>query len=92
MFGADLTIEHVEWMMGEGIQDKSPASLAYVAATREEKYMGMKTYIVVLRDPILPVPWQKLERAGLKKEKLIKIDTLHEPFVNYPKILAVVLR
>ena len=36
MFDADLTVEQVEWLMGEGMQDKTPASVATGAATRED--------------------------------------------------------
>jgi len=96
MFGADLSAEQVAWVMGEVMQDNTPASVISGAVTREgyEKYAGKKTFIVALRDPILPVPWQKIfaERAGVKKENLVEIDTPHEPFVSHPKLLAEVLR
>ena len=59
-----------------------------------EGYSGMipASYIITVRDNILPVDWQRrfAQRAGAGV--VIEIDTAHEPFVSHPQLLADVVR
>ncbi|MNT14997.1 hypothetical protein D3C72_1500270 [compost metagenome] len=50
------------------------------------------SYILTQRDNILPVDWQRrfAQRAGAGE--VIEIDTVHEPFVSHPQLLAEVVR
>lgn len=93
MFAPDLTPEQVAWLMSEVAQDVTPAAVATEPATRHG-YAGRvpATYVVTLRDPILPPVWQRrfAERAGC--DVIVEIDTPHEPFVSHPALLAETLR
>jgi len=102
MFGPDLSGEQLQWLMGEAMLDRTPDAVASGAVTRNgyessEKgkgFGGEKTYVLTLRDPILPPEWQRrfAERAGVPKERVVEIDTPHEPFVSHPELLAETLR
>lgn len=93
MFGQDLDEAQLGWLLGEVAQDRTPMAVALEPATRIG-YEGLlpASYVVTLRDNILPVPWQRrfAERAGA--QRVIEIDTPHEPFVSHPALLADVLR
>ncbi|WP_448646289.1 alpha/beta fold hydrolase [Pseudomonas mohnii] len=93
MFGQDLSPPTLEWLLGEVSQDTTPLCVATGSISREG-YAGMipASYIITLRDNILPVHWQRrfAQRAGA--EEVIEIDTAHEPFVSHPQLLAEVVR
>lgn len=93
MFGQDLSGSQLSWLLDEVAQDSTPPAVALEPATRVG-YGGLlpASYIVTLRDNILPPPWQRrfAERAGAGR--IIEIDTPHEPFVSHPALLAGVLR
>lgn len=93
MFGQDLSETQLTWLLGEVAQDSTPPAVALEPATRAG-YAGLlpATYIITLRDNILPPPWQRrfAERAGA--ERILEIDTPHEPFVSHSALLAEVLR
>ncbi|MGI4746817.1 MAG: alpha/beta fold hydrolase [Janthinobacterium lividum] len=93
MFAPDLSHAQFEWLMGEVVRDVTPPAVAMEGATRAG-YANLlpSTYILTLRDPILPPPWQRrfAERAGCTA--IVEIDTPHEPFISHPVLLADVLR
>lgn len=89
MFGPGLTSEQFTWLMAEVAKEKMPHAINIEPATREG-YNGtiQASYIITLRDPILPVEWQRkfADRAFCKK--VLEIDTPHEPFVSHPVLLT----
>ncbi|MNF11871.1 hypothetical protein D3C80_2131970 [compost metagenome] len=52
----------------------------------------MASYVLTLRDDILPPLWQRRFAERLGCEEVVEIDTPHEPFVSHPELLAEVLR
>jgi pimeloyl-ACP methyl ester carboxylesterase len=93
MFDADLSAEQVAWLLSEVAQDVTPPAVAIEPVTRKG-YAGLApaTFILTLRDPILPPAWQRrfAERANCKT--IVEIDTPHEPFISHPALLAETLR
>lgn len=93
MFGQDLSEAQLRWLLSEVAQDSTPLAVAMEPAKRAG-YAGLlpSTFILTLRDNILPPRWQRrfAERAGAGR--IIEIDTPHEPFVSHPALLADVLR
>lgn len=93
MFGQDLSEGQLNWLLSEVAQDSTPPAVALEPVIRAG-YQGLmpSTYILTLRDNILPPLWQRrfAERAGAGR--VIEIDTPHEPFVSHPALLAEVLR
>jgi pimeloyl-ACP methyl ester carboxylesterase len=93
MFGQDLSPDTFGWLLTELSQDATPPCVATESITRAG-YEGLvpATYIITLRDNILPAAWQRrfAERAGAGT--VLEIDTAHEPFVSHPQMLAAVIR
>ena len=89
MFGPDLTPDQLTWLMAEVARDVTPPAVALQAATHAG-YDGTipSTYIVTLRDPILPAPWQRRFAERARCRTIVEIDTPHEPFVSHPALLA----
>lgn len=89
MFGQDLSPQTLDWLLSEVSQDTTPPCVATEAISRVG-YAGMipASYIITLRDNILPVDWQRrfAQRAGAGE--VIEINTAHEPFVSHPQLLA----
>jgi pimeloyl-ACP methyl ester carboxylesterase len=50
------------------------------------------TYVVCLRDGILPVPWQETFAARLKVQRQVRIDAGHQVMNTRPEALAEALR
>lgn len=50
------------------------------------------SYVLCLRDNILPVPWQETFAARYKTERIIRIDAGHQPMTTRPHSLAEILR
>jgi pimeloyl-ACP methyl ester carboxylesterase len=50
------------------------------------------TYVVCLRDGILPVPWQETFAARLKVQRQVRIDAGHQVMNTRPHALAEALR
>jgi pimeloyl-ACP methyl ester carboxylesterase len=50
------------------------------------------SYVVCLRDGILPVPWQERFAARFKAERIIRIDAGHQAMTTRPQSLAEILR
>jgi pimeloyl-ACP methyl ester carboxylesterase len=89
MFGPDLSPEQLGWLMSEVAQDKTPPVLGAEPVSRKG-YDGKipATYVLTLRDPILPPGWQRRFAERALCEKVVEIDTPHEPFVSHPRLLA----
>ncbi|AVN42040.1 TPA: alpha/beta hydrolase [Pseudomonas aeruginosa] len=94
MFGRDLDERQLAWLLKEASQERTPPATQFEPASRAG-YAELDipaTFILTLRDDILPVPWQRLFAERLGCAEIIEIDTPHEPFVSHPHILAEVLR
>jgi hypothetical protein len=78
------------WLLDQCAQDDWPAAIGNEPISREG-FAGLKpvTYIITLRDGILPVMWQGrfAERFGTDTG-IVTIDTPHEPFITHPRLLA----
>jgi pimeloyl-ACP methyl ester carboxylesterase len=89
LFGPDMDEASLAWVLAECVQDQWPMSVA-VEPVHRPGYLGSVpvSYLVTLRDPILPPAWQGrfAERAGA--ERLYTLDTPHEPFITHPQVLA----
>ncbi|CAG4896020.1 alpha/beta fold hydrolase [Paraburkholderia saeva] len=90
MFGRDLDDKQFAWLLTEVAQDKTPPATQFEPVSRSGYVeLGMKaTYIVTLRDDILPPAWQRRFAERLNCDNKVEIDTPHEPFVSHPQLLA----
>jgi pimeloyl-ACP methyl ester carboxylesterase len=50
------------------------------------------TYIICLKDNMLPVAWQEKFAARFRAERIVRIDTGHQPMNTRPQTLAEILR
>jgi pimeloyl-ACP methyl ester carboxylesterase len=93
MFGADLGPEQLSWLLSEVAQDHIAESLQYEPVDRRG-YRGLveSTYILTLRDAVLPVAWQRKFAERLGCAEVVPIDTPHEPFISHPRLLADAVR
>lgn len=89
LFGPDLDQATLEWLLSEFKDDHWPALSGNEAVTREG-FPGTVpvSYIVTLRDPVLPPAWQGRFAERVKASRLFFLDTPHEPFISHPQILA----
>lgn len=94
MFGRDLSPVQLAWLLNEVSQDLTPPAAQFEPVSRRGyREAGVAaSYILTLRDDILPPPWQRRFAERLGCEEMIEIDTPHEPFVSHPELLAEVLR
>jgi len=89
MFAPDLSTEQLSWLMGEVAKDKTPDVLRNEPVTRKGYDRKIPaTYILTLRDPILPTKWQRVFAERALCERIVEIDTPHEPFVSHPQLLV----
>ena len=90
MFCEGMDEADITWLLGECAQDHWPMCVATEPVTRAG-FIGLRpvTFIVTLRDGILPVPWQGrfAERFG-PDTAIVSIDTPHEPFITHPRLVA----
>jgi pimeloyl-ACP methyl ester carboxylesterase len=93
MFGQDLSEQTLGWLLSEVSQDMTPLCVATDSISRAG-YAGTipASYIITLRDNILPVDWQRRFAQRASADVVIEIDTAHEPFVSHPQLLADVVR
>lgn len=89
MFGADLDDSQIAWLLSEIAQDMTPPAVAVEAVSRAG-YVGLipSTFIVTLRDDILPPTWQRRFAQRLQVEAVLEIDSPHEAFLTHPNELA----
>lgn len=93
MFGQDLSEQTLDWLLSEISQDSTPPCVATESISRAGYSQTLPaTYIITLRDNILPADWQRrfAQRAGASA--VIEIDTAHEPFLSHPRLLAEIVR
>ena len=90
LFGLGLSEEMLRWMVQEASQDATPLCLVTEPVNRRgyDPSRFRATYIVALRDPILPPEWQHRFAGRLGCQRTIEIDTPHEPFLSHPKLLV----
>jgi pimeloyl-ACP methyl ester carboxylesterase len=89
MFSPDLSSAQLTWLMGEVAQDKTPPALTIEPVTRKGYDGKIPTvYILTLRDPILPPAWQRIFAERALCERVVEIDTPHEPFISHPRLLV----
>jgi pimeloyl-ACP methyl ester carboxylesterase len=94
LFGLELSDEMLRWMVREASQDVTPRTLVEEPIDRHGYHPARfrATYVVALRDPILPPEWQRRFAARLGCQRTLEIDTPHEPFLSHPKLLIATLR
>jgi pimeloyl-ACP methyl ester carboxylesterase len=89
MFCDDMGEDVIEWLLSEIALDTTPEALMTQPISRVG-YAGLvpATYILTLRDGILPVVWQRRFAERLGCGRVVEIDTPHEPFISHPTHLA----
>ncbi len=89
MFCADMTDDMIDWLLSQIALDTTPEAMMMEPITRAG-FAGLvpATYILTLRDGILPVTWQRLFAERLDCDHVVEIDTPHEPFITHPALLA----
>ncbi|GLZ84475.1 esterase [Metapseudomonas resinovorans] len=94
IFGRDLSPAQLEWLLNEVSQDQTPPAAQFEPVSRRGyREVGIvASYVLTLRDDILPPLWQRRFAERLGCEEVEEIDTPHEPFVSHPELLAEVLR
>lgn len=92
MFGAGLSEAQLAWLLAEVSQETTPPAVVVQPADRTGYPLDMPaTYILTLRDDILPPVWQRRFAERLGVGAVVEIDTPHEPFVSHPQVLAEVM-
>ncbi|GEM_PF-301840 len=93
MFGTDMSAEDYAWLQQEVAKDNTPPAVALEPATRRG-YDGRisATYVLTQRDNVLRPSWQRRFSERLGCQRLIEIDTPHEPFITHVHELAELLR
>jgi pimeloyl-ACP methyl ester carboxylesterase len=93
MFCNDMSPAETAAFMAKLGKDMWPAP-TYSASNWRYDHLGAVpgSYVVCLRDGILPVPWQERFAARLKVERLVRIDAGHQVMTTRPHALAEVLR
>jgi pimeloyl-ACP methyl ester carboxylesterase len=90
MFCEDMDEATADWLLGECAKDNWPPKLGDAPIDRDG-FIGLRptTYIITLRDGILPVAWQGrlAERFG-PQTGIVTMDTPHEPFITHPELLV----
>jgi pimeloyl-ACP methyl ester carboxylesterase len=92
MFGADLNPIQLAWLLGEVAQETTPPAVAIQPVYRPG-YPGLipSTFILTLRDDILPATWQRRFSQRLHVDNVVEIDSPHEAFLTHPGELAAVI-
>jgi pimeloyl-ACP methyl ester carboxylesterase len=93
MFCADMSEDDVAWLLAECAQDDWPPLTGDAPAHRADlEDLVPMSYIVTLRDGILPIAWQRrfARRLG-KNVSVVDLDTPHEPFITHPAALTTLL-
>ena len=93
MFGTGLDKATLQMLLAECAQDQWPLSLAAEPVALDGRDLAVpSSYVVTLKDPILPVFWQGrfAERAGARA--MYSMDAPHELFFSQPAELAGLLQ
>lgn len=89
MFCEGMTGEMIDWLLKEVALDMTPEAVMAEPISRSRYPEAMPaTYILTLRDGILPVAWQRRFAGRLGCSGVVEIDTPHEPFLSHPAYLA----
>jgi len=88
MFTPDLGPDLAAWLMEETAQDSHPPCMSHEAVSLSTCPGVPVSYVVTLRDPILPPGWQGRFAERVGASRLFHIDTPHEPMVSHPELLA----
>lgn len=93
MFGPGLDAATLDHLLQQCPQDQWPLPLVHEPVALEGRALPVPaTYIVTLRDAILPPAWQGrfAERAGARAMPVL--DAGHEVFLTHPGVLASLLQ
>jgi pimeloyl-ACP methyl ester carboxylesterase len=93
MFCNDMSEDETAAFLAKLGQDAWPAQTMRASDWRYDALSGVpSTYVVCLRDGVLPVPWQETFAARLKVQRQVRIDAGHQVMNTRPYALAEVLR
>jgi pimeloyl-ACP methyl ester carboxylesterase len=90
LFGLDLNETQLRWLLGQLGKDATARALAYEPVTRHgyDPSRFHTSYVLAQRDPVLPPASQRLFAERLGAQRIVEIDTPHEPFISHPKLMA----
>lgn len=93
MFCNDMNDDESAAFLAKLGRDTWPAQTMRASDWRYDHLGGIpSTYVVCLRDGILPVPWQETFAARLKVQRHVRIDAGHQVMNTRPHALAEALR
>jgi len=93
MFCNDMNAAETSSFLSKLGLDMWPMPVTLGADWRYDYLTGIpSSYVVCLRDGILPVAWQEVFARRLKVERLVRIDAGHQVMNTRPRALAEILR
>lgn len=93
MFCNDMNKAEASAFVAKLGHDNWPAQTMSASDWRYDHLSGISsTYVICLRDGILPVPWQETCAARLKVQRQVRIDAGHQAMNTRPHALAEALR
>lgn len=93
MFCNDMDKEQQKAFLARLGADSWPLSTYSHTAWRHEHHGTVPaTYVLCLRDNILPITWQERFAEGFKAERRVRIDAGHQAMATRPHALAEILR
>jgi pimeloyl-ACP methyl ester carboxylesterase len=93
MFCNDMTSAEAATLLAKLGKDNWPA-VTYTTSDWRYDHLDRipATYVVCLRDGVLPVAWQERFAARFKAQRLVRIDAGHQAMTSQPQKLAEILR
>jgi pimeloyl-ACP methyl ester carboxylesterase len=93
MFCNDMTRADAAKLLAKLGKDNWPG-VTYTASNWRYEHLDRipATYVVCLRDGVLPVAWQERFAARFKAQRLVRIDAGHQVMTSRPQELAEILR
>jgi pimeloyl-ACP methyl ester carboxylesterase len=93
LFCNEMTPAQQDAFLGKLGQDAWPEPM-YAATDWRYGHLAETpaTYVVCLRDAVLPVAWQEIFAERLSATRLVRIDTAHQAMNTRPHALAEILR
>ncbi|WP_297489744.1 alpha/beta fold hydrolase [Acidocella sp.] len=93
MFCNDMAPGEADAFLAKLGADSWPmASYAHTAWSHDQLGLVPASYVICLRDGILPLPWQERFAARFKTGRTIRIDAGHQAMTTRPHGLAEILR
>jgi pimeloyl-ACP methyl ester carboxylesterase len=93
MFCNDMSpAQAAEFNLAQGADAWPMASYTHTDWRQEELGAVPASYVICLRDGILPVPWQETFAGRFKAERLVRLDCGHQAMTTRPQALAEILR